>query len=322
MSPRFDLVDIVKTLQQKARYIIIITIVAGVLGIVLRYLSKKEYEAKADFFVANPLYTDRTNIFRADGSLLIDYFAKEDDIDKVMAISKSDTMRKKVIEHLQLDKVYGKDMRKPMERMKLMELVEGLTEVKRTENSTIEIRYTDHNPELAAAVANDIVGTITSIFDNYYAGIRGHVQLSLQSKVSELDSAINSMTDTLAALRDQYKLYDIVSPSRRTIMSANIHGGGPGFGKGLEQIQNVESIKDQLVTDRAQYVSVLGEFTAGTKAGTMPIIQVLNKADVPAKRKGFGLLLTGVICAVIGGFFYSLWVLLVAYFRNILSTPR
>ena len=323
MTPRFDLVDIVKTLQRKGKYIIIITVIAGILGCVVRYFGKKEYKGQTDFFVANPLYVDRTNIFRADGSQFIDYFAKEDDLDKVMAIAKSDTMHKRVIGLMHLDTAYKKDVGNPRERLKLLEQFQGNLNIKRTENSTVEISYTDKNPELAAAVANTVVNTISELYSNYYGSLRGQVMRSLHAKIQEIDSSLVTMTDSVVALRDRYGIYDMVSPNRRTVFAASIHNSGkPGFSRGLEDLQNVESLKDQLVTDRAQYTSVLGEFEAGTKAAQLPLIQVINKADVPVKRAGFGTLLTGIICAVLGFFFTSLWILLSTYFRTILNTQR
>src|SRR5215217_5845574 len=98
MVPRFDLVDIVKTLQQKLRLILIVTIAAAVIGAVFFLVRKKQYKAKTAFFVANPLYVDRTNLFRGDYSQFIDYFGKDDDVDKIMAIAKSDSLQRRIID--------------------------------------------------------------------------------------------------------------------------------------------------------------------------------------------------------------------------------
>src|SRR5690606_20823244 len=118
-TPRFDLVDIAKTLQKRSRYILIITIAATAVGAVLHFLLPKKYEATAELFVANPLYADRGNIFRNRNAEFINYFGNEDDIDKVIAIAKSDLARKIILEKQDLAKVYGFDTSKKDDRMKL-----------------------------------------------------------------------------------------------------------------------------------------------------------------------------------------------------------
>lgn len=322
MVPRFDLVDIVKTLHQKLRLLIIVTIIAALVGAVAFLVRKKQYKAKTAFFVANPLYIDRTNLFRTDYSQFIDYFAKEDDVDKVMAIAKSDSMQRRVIDKLQLGKVYGKDPSNPKDLFKLMEIFEGNFEIKRTEYTSVEVTYTDADAKVAADVANEIVKTISEMYSSYYASLRNHVQHSLQAKISEIDTTINRLTDSLAVLRDRYQVYDLISPSRKNIISGTMRSGGQGFGRGIEEIQNIESVKDQLVTDRAEYITIINEYTTGTKAGDLPLVQTLTNASAPYKAMGFGLLATIAISAIVGLFFCALLVLLLTYFRAILNTER
>jgi hypothetical protein len=322
MVPRFDLVDIVKTLQQKLRLIIVVTIVAALIGAVAFLVRKKQYKAKATFFVANPLYIDRTNLFRSEYSQFIDYFAKEDDVDKVMAIAKSDSLMMRVAQRLDLAKIYGKDLSQPKDRMKLLEIFDGNYEIKRTEYTSVEITYTDPDAGLATSVTNEIQKCISEMYAGYYGNLRAHVYNSLVTKVKETDSSIALMTDTLAALRERYKVYDLISPARKNIISGNIHSSSAGLGRGIEEIQNVEATKDRMVSDRAEYISVMNEFTAGNKPGDLPLIQSITNASVPWKPVGFGLGMTIVICALVGFFFITLWVLLSTYLRAVLNTER
>jgi len=45
-------------------------------------------------------------------------------------------------------------------------------------------------------------------------------------------------------------------------MNGDMKGGGKGYGKAIEEIQNIESIKDQLVSERgAFYTSLLNEYS-------------------------------------------------------------
>lgn len=322
MVPRFDLVDIVKTLQQKLRLIIIVTIGAALIGAVAFLVRKKQYKAKSTFFVANPLYIDRTNLFRGENSQFIDYFGKEDDIDKVMAIAKSDSLTIRVAQRLDLGNHYKMDITQPKDRMKLLEIFEGNFEIKRTEYTSLEISYTDPDPNLAASVTAEIQKCISEMYAGYYGNLRTYVYNSVREKVKETDSSIAVMTDTLAVLRERYGIYDLISPARKNIISGSIHGSGPGLGRGVEEIQNVEAIKDRMVSDRAEYISVMNEFTASSKPGALPLIQPITNVSVPWKPAGFGLGMTIVICAMVGLFFITLWVLLSTYLRTVLNTAR
>lgn len=322
MNPRFDLVDITRTLQRRVRYILAITVAAAVLGGIFYLVQKKKYKATTEFFVANPAYTDRHNLFRTDRSQIIDYFGTEDDIDRVIAISKSEQAKMKVIFTTGLNTIYKLDTTKKGNKAKLLMRYTNAFDIKRTEYKNVEVSFTDADPKVAAMVANKAVEVIDDIYTSYYGNIRRHVQQSLSIKLRETDSAIAVLTDSLAVLRDQHGIYDILSPSRQTLISNTGRGGGPGYGKAIEQLQNIESIKDQLVMDRAHYTSVINEFTTGNRAGDMPLIQVMSPAEVPAKPSGLGLILTVVACALIALFFSTVWVLLTAYFRTITATDR
>src|SRR5579875_2894507 len=112
-TPNFDLVDIVHTIRNRRRFVIIITILAVLVGIAFFYVRKKRYIAKTEFLIMNPLYTDRNNIFRNTEMRFIDYFAGEDDIDRVIAIAESDTVIDKIIRIKNLAYYYKVDTTKP-----------------------------------------------------------------------------------------------------------------------------------------------------------------------------------------------------------------
>lgn len=324
MVPRFDLVDIVKTLQQKFRLIVIVVVAAAVVGAITFFVRKKIYKGKAAFFVANPIYIDRANLFRADYGNFIDFFAKEDDLDKVMAIAKSDSLQLRVINKMRLDSVYKLDPAKPKEQLKLMQLFEGNYEIKRTEYTTLEVSYTDEDPVRAAAVANELQNSISEMYSGYYANLRNHMSSVLHTKVRQMDSTIATLTDSLVVMRDRYQIYDIISPSRNNLITSNLGSRNitPGLGRGVEEIQNIESIKDRHVTDRTEYLTILNEFETSQRTGELPLVQSLSKAKVPYKPNDFGFVVTVIICGAVGFFFSVLWILLTTYLRLLLNTKR
>ncbi len=322
-TPRFDLVDIAHTLRRRGRFILLVTLLAGIVGAAFWLIGTRKYKANASVLIANPLYSDRNNLFRNDKVMFVDYFGREDDIDKVLAVAKSDQTRGIIINYMQLAKEYKYDTSKEDDRVDLFNRFKKSFEVKRTEYQNVEVSYTDPNPRLAADVTNNAVRIIDEIYTGYYNQLRNNARRTLEGRMQQTDSMIAYMTDSLAAMRDRYHIYDVISPSRMNVTSSSIaHRGGPGYGRAIEEIQNIEATKDQLVADRARFISLINEFSAGTAIGDQPQIQVISPASVPDKAAGLNLILTIIVSMLVGAFFVTLWVLLSAYFRTLTSVSR
>jgi hypothetical protein len=318
-ATRFDLIDIVQTLQRKWRTVLLLTLLAAVLGAVTYFLTAKKYKASAEIFVTNPQYADRNRLFADQQTYFIDYFADENTNDRALVIAKSDNAKSQIIYRNKLNEVYGLDTSKRSDEAALGKRFKGAYEAKRTEYGSLLISFTDKDPERAANVANDAVQVIESIFHNFFSEMRKNIVHSLNQKIHTSDSVIAILTDSLAGMRDRSGVYDLVSPNRRSMAMGTVRSTN---GRAIEEIQNVESLKDQYVADRARYTSLAGEFSTGIEAGDMPILQVMSPAYVPENAAGLGALLTILACALGGFIFAALWVLLSTYFRRLASVQR
>lgn len=323
MTPRFDLVDIAQTLQRRRKFILIITILAAAVGAVSHLLQEKKYKAKSEFIVANPQFADRNNIFRTTVPVYIEYFANEDEVDRVIAIAQSDTVRNLVAQNMNLYQTYRLDANKPGDVAKMAGIFKGAYDVKRTEYKNMEISFTDTDPARAAAITKEIIKTVEMVYRNYYNSIKLKAYDVLTKNVHSADSMITMLTDSLSQMREKYKIYDLISPARQNIVIANLKPNGTAdYGKGVEQIQNLESIKDQYVTDRAHNISAITEFETGTKLNDLSFIQVISPAVPPTKAAGLGTILTIVASALIGLFVAVIITLFTAYFNALTSVER
>ncbi|HTN46799.1 MAG TPA: Wzz/FepE/Etk N-terminal domain-containing protein [Flavipsychrobacter sp.] len=316
-TPRFDLVEIVQTLAARRRFILIVTVCAAIFGALLYLLLPKEYEAKSSVFVANPIYTDRGNIFRNTNAAYLDYFGDEDDIDKVMAIATSEQSIKKLIANHHLAEIYEIDTTKIKNKKKLLNIVKDNLNLRRTEFQGMEFSYSYKDRNLATAIVNDAIQITGNMFQEFYTELNSNVVVELENQSRQADSSISALTDSLAILRNQFGIYDILSPTRQTIINGSIQKRGTGdFGKAIEQIQNIEAMKDQLVKDRAQNMSLLNEFKTGMAINKKGLLRVISPANAEeAKQKGLGGLLTVVAFALIGFFFSVIWSLLASYYK-------
>jgi LPS O-antigen subunit length determinant protein (WzzB/FepE family) len=120
----------------------------------------------------------------------------------------------------------------------------------------------------------------------------------------------------LATLRDKYGIYNIISPDRHNITSGDMKGGGKGYGKGMEEIQNIESIKDQLVTDRSHYISLLNEYSAAS-GSSMEYLKLITRALPPTSPTGPSMRMVLIVAGMLGLFFSMIYVLMIEYFRRL-----
>ena len=314
--PSFDLIDVIRTIQKQKRFVTLIVVLSLAITCLFLVIKKKKYKAEARFFVNNPIYSDRGNIFRSRDTRYVDYFGGDDDLDKVTALAYSDTVIDRIIRNSDFKIIYRKDINTVKGHDALMTIFKKNFNIKRTEYKDIQVSYIANDAQTAANVTNMSVKVLEETYRHYYESMRNSISTSINDKLKQLTGSIDSLTDSLSAMRDRYGIYNILSPSRANVMSGDIKGGGKGFGKAVEQIQNIESIKDQLVTDRAHYISTLNEFSTSTNT-VMDLLKVITRATPPTLPNGPSVLVTLLIGGFSGFFFCILYILIIAYYRKL-----
>ncbi len=298
--------DVIDSIRRHKTLIVIITLVASVSGAAFYLAGPKKFEGKTEFILRNPLYGDRNNLYNYD-TKFIDYFANEDDIDRLILMSEADIVQSKVIRNLDLAHAYGIDVSNRKGEEQLARKFSKSYNITRTEYKDLVLSYTDIDPERAAKVANECVAVLDSVFSDYYKEMRRGMYYSIVDKVHEEDSSINALTDTLTRLRELYGIVDIISPSRNNLMLSSMkESGKPNYGHGVELIQNIESLKDQLVADRAKQTTLVNQYKTGIRIDQMPMIKVVTMAKVPVSPKGIGGMYTVLACAFLGFFFSTM----------------
>ncbi len=302
-TPGFNLPDVIDTVRKHLRLIIVISFLSAVSAAVFYMASPRKYEGKTEFLIRNPLFGDRSNLYNTDQKIF-DYFADEDDVNRILLLAESDTVRKQVIRNMKLDYIYNLDGSTRKGQLTCERKYNKSLNVVRTEYKDVVLSFVDTDPQRAADVANEIVRVIDEVYAGYYKGTRKLMYQSIADKTREEDSAINALTDTLANLRNKYGIYDIISPARNNIMLSELkHNGNKDFGRGVEEIQNIESLKDQLVYDRAKNKTLMNQYTTGEKVDQMHVVTVVTPAKNPLDAKGMGGMLTVLVGGFLGLFF-------------------
>ncbi len=319
MVPTFDLIDVIRIIQKKFKFIVLIGVACMVVATVFNFAKKKKYKAAAKFLVSNPLYVDRSTIFRNIETRYVDYFGGDDDLDRATALLNSDTVRDRIIRNCQFQDVYHSDINSNEGHAFLMQVFNKNFNVKRSEYKDIEVSYIAYDSMTAANVANMSVAVLTESYRKIFLDEKVGMAKALEDKIKELDTAIAKYTDSLVALRGTYGVTGIVSPNRQNMIGEGASHANSAAG--LELVQNVESIKDQLVIDRAHYISLKNEFTT-TMNPSMPFIKVISRAVPPAGPSGPSIMVLLIGSGAVGAFFACIYVLIAAYYKMLNSVVR
>ncbi len=306
-NPRFDLVDIAHTLRNRRRLLLIGVIIAAMLGGLFYVVGKKKYKAEADFIISNPLYADRNNLFRTRDTRFVDYFGGDDDIDRVLVIASSDTLRNYLTDKLNLWDAYKLDKSNPEDRLEMKELFKDRFKMERTEYTTAKVYYTDTDPERAANVVNLAIEMSESIFRGYYLKMKDNVANSIRKRIGDIDTEIKDNVMQMAQLNEELRSAN--TDAERIMIRT----------KGEE----LSAINGQLIEDKARNASLLNEFMTGVdEEDRNRYLQVITPATPPVEPAGVGLALTIIGAAFFGFFFISIYILIVSYYKLLIAVER
>jgi hypothetical protein len=323
-TPTFDLVEIIKVIQRNVKMILGITLAATIIGAVAFKLKDKKYKAKSEVYMLNPLFGDRLNILRRSvgDSRLVNYFGTEGDVDRAMTMVESKDVEDSVIAACDLYKTYQLDPSKAKDRAAMSAMYRDNFEAKRTENATIICTYEDNDAERSAHVLNAIMKISDFNFRKYLSNIKTNAVIEINRKVEVLNEQIDLYTDSVIALREKYKIYDLLSPSRQNMMSGSISPVGKiNPAEGIEVLQNMESIKDQLVMNRSEQIATAYELQT-SNFNEVNILHYVSSPTPPNKASGLGFILTTLACGLAAFFFSVLLFSFTSYIKALANTER
>jgi len=260
-------------------------------------------------------------MFGGSGTKL-DYFASEDDIDRVMALAESDTVVMRVIAESGFAADNKLDINVPEQRNKVRSLyIKGL-QMKRTEYTLVQVSFTADEPERSARVVNTTVRVLEEAYRGFYLARKKAILGSLEKKYKEQDSTIRVLSDTLAVMRDKSGIYDLISPNRNNLVTSAISSKGGDIGKYVEDIQNVEAIKDGIVIDQTRITSLIQQFSTGTGDHELDLFHIITVGRAPLDTKGPGIAIVMIGSILLGLFFSCVYVLLTTYYKILLEVKR
>ncbi|GEM_PF-569979 len=313
----FDLVEIVRSIVKRRVFVLGFALLCGLCGLVFSLVTPKEYTSKTSSIVKSPMLADRNQQLRQDFFQNKDYFATEDEIDNVITISKTDTLFQYLVDKFDLKKVYGTDNRDVA-----VQKAKKAFKFKRNDTKNVEVYFSANDPELSKALADAATIKIGQMLGAYFLDINKEIVTALESRIVALNDTISSIEDTIQVLRSRYNLYNQLLPSRNLqgdVIKENNATVSASSAIGLEQLQSVAVLKDKLVGDRANFYSLINEYSLGEKSRGLSMFHIVQ-AGLYGNESWPIWWIISPICLLAGLLFACILVTVSEYYRSRVKT--
>ena len=301
----FNLFDIIKTILKWKFYIIGLATSVAIVAAIYFFMQKNEYKAYGAFFPSSAVMSGRINLFRESQQEWIDFFGGENEVDRAYVIGNSAEVISYLIDKFEFAKHYNIDVKNDKNgSKKVYKRFAKNFSLSRSGYKHLEVTFTDEDDELAYLVVNEAMNRTDDLLRKLYARVNSQLALALDTRTDSISNQLKMYTDSLIQLRVKYNIYDIVSPGRSNLMLGNAKGSGLAYATGLEEIQNIEEVKDKLAMNKAKYMSLSNEFKTATYEG-FPMIHVVQWATPNGPKAGPYRIL-GVATAFAFAFFFGL----------------
>lgn len=281
-----SLLSVVATLFRYRKKILGITIISGVVTLVLAFaFLPNYYQSTTIFFPASPDLFKPEQVGN-DGQREIDYFGKEEDVDRTLTIANSNEVYDFLIKQFQLYKHYEIDTTHQLASFKVREALAKLYEVKKNKHNAIELSVEDRDPRFAAEMCNAARDKINEILQRLIKDSQWKQLEASERSFSAKQGELVKLGDTLSILRQNFGVYDpdkqgesvaeVVAIAKSNLIRAKAELSA------LEQEQNVS--RDTLSLLRARVKGYEQQLKEGTtdlqrfNTGLDPVASVSQQA--------------------------------------------
>ncbi len=289
-----SLVSVYRLILRNWKLIATVCLVCVALAAVIMLLTKNRYRSVTVFFPGAEQIVDKSTLLNKNSHNAATLFAPESVVDRVYNIATSSAVQDFIIRKNDLVEHYGYDKDSPRGYEKTAKKYTKRVKVKRTAYSSLELTVVDEDYKLAASLAQDVLDKTENIYHGFIREARQNLMSNLDSQMSIKSLQVQKLGDSLAALRDQYRFYGVISPRRS---EATIPSTGSINGRGFEKIQNLEELKETALNDlssmRSRRTEI--ELTAGNNHYYLNVIKMPTPSmDKAGPMRSLIVLLTAV----------------------------
>lgn len=311
MDNSYTLIDAIRVVLKWKVQILIFVVVAAIASIIVSLMMTEYFESSTTFYPTNPSITDSKTVFGDNPSDIgIDYFGTKDDINRMLTIGKSSGVADYIINKYNLADTYDIDTTDLEWRFKVRREFDGNYTILKTEFGAIEITMLDPNPEVAASICRDILQKIDDQNTLIIGGMKEKILGIYALKLEETRNQVNTLTDTLAVLVDEYGIVQTTSANGENV---TVTGDDP---KVVQAFKVLLKQHESAVEDLNEVHTLYEKYKAST-TGKVSSVYVVEQA-FPSVKKAKPI--RWLICAstTLAAFFLGIiGVLLIEQFNSI-----
>ncbi len=165
-SEQYSNIDLLRFLIKNLKPIMLVTIFGAIASIVISLLITPKFKSSVVIFPASTSSVSKallTDMSRAPKDVL--KFGEEEETEQLLQILQSDEIKARIIQKYDLMNHYEINPESKYKKTKLLnEYIDNISS-KKTEYQAVEIKVLDTDPEIAAAIANDIASLLDTIYN-------------------------------------------------------------------------------------------------------------------------------------------------------------
>lgn len=307
---KFDLIEIIRTLKTKSKTILLFTVLGLIASVVFVFLRKDVYTSQAKIMVKSFNYFDRNQMFGDQVYTVREVFARESEVDKALTVLESDD----IMAFIKEDTKYKES--KGLSDEKAFKAVKDNYKVKRTDNSDIEIKFTDENPEMALKAMKAALWKAEEVYMLYFDDYNRDITKEIEFKQVLLKDSITAINKQIAETRKTYNIYNALAPVRGTVVNS-IPNISEANAEGIEQLQSLITIKDKLDQEQAKLASLKSQYNSFLNESKMHAFYRIGGPYLPSIPSNLPAYLVILASALAAFIFACLWVLVVRAFSRV-----
>ena len=203
------LIDVLALLYKKSRSIIFTCLATGLIAAGLSLTLANYYEASTQFYAASPDLAQPNPIGNLPDAKRI--YGNDYDVDRLISISKSNTLKNHIIDSFDLYKHYDIDSTKSKAKYKLLQKLDKLYNTTKTKYDAINLSFEDKDPVLAANMANAARVKIDALAQEMIKESQSKLISRYESNVKDKEKQYNAISDSLDFTRKEYKIFNTQS---------------------------------------------------------------------------------------------------------------
>ncbi|HTO14783.1 MAG TPA: Wzz/FepE/Etk N-terminal domain-containing protein [Edaphocola sp.] len=300
----FDLFDILKVLKKKRKTIILFTALGIIASIVFVLIRNNEYTSETKIILKSSMYFDRNQIQDENSYYAKEVFARESEIDKALTVLGNSDVISYIVEETNYQKIKGLSESQSFRRVK------NNLKIKRTDNSDIEVKFTDEDPELALKGIRAGLYKAEMMYINFFEDFFKDASVQIDFKLKSNSDSLTIINEEITKLRKDYNLYNVLTPTRgNTVVNNNIKLSAQNS-EGAEQLKTLVTIKDRLDQEQATLTGLKSQYNNFSSNDKIHAFYKVGGPYLPSNPSNLNALIIIGGAAVASFFFSCFWVII------------